>query len=385
MPFRRLVFWSHLIVATVTGLVILFLAVTGLLLTYERQIVAAAEARAFTVPADGRPALSADELAIHAAGALGPGSSLVFGRDPQGPVKATAGRGKQVFLDPFTGAVLGTGAERIEAFFGTVEHLHRWFALDGDARAAGRAVIDAANLAFLFILMSGVYLWWPRRWRWPLLKTHLTLRRNLPTAKARDYNWHHAFGIWAAAPLLLIVVSGVVFSYPWANRLVFALYGEEAPQGRRGPPVPAPVQPANAGAPAAPVSLDTVLAAAKTVDPDWRTITLGLPAPSDSSVRVTIDAGNGAQADLRTDAVISRNAGHILSTAGADQLSPGRRARVWLRFIHTGEVYGIVGQTVAGLASLAAVLLVWTGLSLAWRRLIWPLTRRKARQAAAVR
>jgi hypothetical protein len=47
-----------------------------------------------------------------------------------------------------------------------------------------------------------------------------------------------------------------------------------------------------------------------------------------------------------------------------------------MRFAHTGEQYGVVGQTVAGLASLAACFLVYTGIALAWRRLIRPLLRR---------
>ncbi|HJO17620.1 MAG TPA: hypothetical protein QGH09_05425 [Vicinamibacterales bacterium] len=46
--------------------------------------------------------------------------------------------------------------------------------------------------------------------------------------------------------------------------------------------------------------------------------------------------------------------------------------RIWLRYAHTDEVYGIVGQTVAGLASLAGGILVWTALALSWRRFIKP-------------
>jgi uncharacterized iron-regulated membrane protein len=42
--------------------------------------------------------------------------------------------------------------------------------------------------------------------------------------------------------------------------------------------------------------------------------------------------------------------------------------RTWLRFIHTGEAGGFVGQTIAGIASAGACVLVWTGLALSWRR-----------------
>ena len=43
MPLRRLVFWLHLVVGVIAGLVILVLAVTGALLAFEPQILAAAD------------------------------------------------------------------------------------------------------------------------------------------------------------------------------------------------------------------------------------------------------------------------------------------------------------------------------------------------------
>ena len=49
-------------------------------------------------------------------------------------------------------------------------------------------------------------------------------------------------------------------------------------------------------------------------------------------------------------------------------LNMGRQIRTWLRWIHTGEAAGWFGQLIAGVASAGAVVLVWTGLSLAWRR-----------------
>lgn len=64
-------------------------------------------------------------------------------------------------------------------------------------------------------------------------------------------------------------------------------------------------------------------------------------------------------------------------------LSAGRQIRSWLRFAHTGEVYGLVGQTIAGLVSLGASVLVFTGLMLAFRRLLaWRARVRMARREA---
>jgi hypothetical protein len=39
-----------------------------------------------------------------------------------------------------------------------------------------------------------------------------------------------------------------------------------------------------------------------------------------------------------------------------------------MRFVHTGEYYGMIGQTVAGIVSLGGAVLVWTGIALALRR-----------------
>jgi len=61
--------------------------------------------------------------------------------------------------------------------------------------------------------------------------------------------------------------------------------------------------------------------------------------------------------------------GQVLREERRSDLSPGRKARVWMRFLHTGEALGAGAQLAAGLASLGAAVLVRTGLALALRRL----------------
>jgi uncharacterized iron-regulated membrane protein len=68
----------------------------------------------------------------------------------------------------------------------------------------------------------------------------------------------------------------------------------------------------------------------------------------------------------------------VQSWAPFSSQPPGQRLRTWIRFLHTGEALGIVGQTIAGVVSATSVIMVWTGLALAWRRLIVPLFRRRA-------
>jgi hypothetical protein len=63
----------------------------------------------------------------------------------------------------------------------------------------------------------------------------------------------------------------------------------------------------------------------------------------------------------------------------------GRQLRSILRFAHTGEVAGIVGQTIAGLVSTGGAVLVITGLALAIRRfLAWVARRSKSSQPGLI-
>jgi uncharacterized iron-regulated membrane protein len=69
--------------------------------------------------------------------------------------------------------------------------------------------------------------------------------------------------------------------------------------------------------------------------------------------------------------------------AFADQ-SLGRRLRSISRFAHTGELLGLPGQTIAGLVTAGAVVMVWTGIALTLRRFRAWVERSSKRQAETV-
>jgi uncharacterized iron-regulated membrane protein len=94
-----------------------------------------------------------------------------------------------------------------------------------------------------------------------------------------------------------------------------------------------------------------------------------VPAAADATVAVTIDSGTGGQPQRRGQLTLDRATGAVVKWEPFSSSSPGRRLRAYLRFPHTGEAFGLAGQTIAALASLGAVVLGYTGLSLAVRRL----------------
>jgi uncharacterized iron-regulated membrane protein len=117
--------------------------------------------------------------------------------------------------------------------------------------------------------------------------------------------------------------------------------------------------------------------------PGWRTITLRLPASSGAPATALIDRGDGGQPQKRGTLTVNPSTGEVVRWEPFESLSAGRRLRSYLRFAHTGEVAGIVGQTIAGLASAGGAVLVWTGIAMAFRRyLAWKRARAVGRELA---
>lgn len=380
MP-RKTIFWAHLGAGVVAGLVILMMSVTGVILTYERQILAWAAQDYYADARPGQTRLSIDELLARATEQVEfqPGS-ITLAANPQAPALVAAGRRNSAQLNPYTGDVLQPRNEALEQFFVTVMRIHRWFNVGDDMRDSARAITGASNLLFLFLIVSGLYLWLPRVWRRAALRLRLLFVK-APNSAARDFNWHHVFGFWAALPLLVIVATATVFNYGWANALVYRLAGEEPPQRGAGPAESPPR--AEQGAAVARLPLDLLFQQAAAQAGNWNTLTLNLPASTGSrEVTFSHDQGTGGQPQKRHGLTLDAGTGELLSRQPFSSQSPGRQARSWVRFLHTGEALGLLGQTIAGLASLAAVFMVWTGMALAWRRLVRGLQRRQASSAA---
>jgi uncharacterized iron-regulated membrane protein len=247
--FRSTIFWIHLICGVVTGLVVLMMSVTGVILTYERQILAWADRSSYPAPTPDAQRLTLEEL-VAAAKLRRPEftpTTIALRNEVDAPVVLGAGRSGSVLVNPYSGDIREPGAQGLREFFSAVTGWHRWFNATGENRATAKAITGASNLAFLFLVLSGIYLWLPRMWKWAAFKTRLLFNSKTTTAKARDFNWHHVFGIWSAIPLAIVVATATVFSYPWANDLVYRVVGEEppargggggAPRSPRQPPSP---------------------------------------------------------------------------------------------------------------------------------------------------
>ena len=377
---RKIFFWLHLCLGVAAGAVILVMSVTGVLLTYEKQTIAWMDTRDLPPLSQGSR-LPVEDLIERGRGADGKlPQAIAVSSDLAKPVQLTVGRETR-YVDPVNGNTLGAGHAGVRQFFRVVTEWHRYLGASGTSRLmgrpTGRALTGAANLGFLFIVLSGLYLWLPKVWSKASLRAISWFRGGL-AGKARDFNWHNVIGVWCFVPLVFIVLGGTVISYPWASNLVFTLTGSELPR-----PTPPPKLDTLTQGPEL-TGLNELFQQASARVPDWRTITLRMPASSSAPVTFVIDQGYAGQPQKRTTLSMNRASGAVLASESYDDMNLGRRVRTWLRFVHTGEFYGLPGQTIAGVVTAGAAVLVYTGIALALRRLLaW--RSRTARQTVAAR
>ena len=367
---RKIIFWCHLPVGAIAGVVILIMCVTGVLLAYEKQITLWADTRNYqSAPASASAQrLPVDTLMANARNHRGTApTSIILRSNPTAPAEIGFGRDSvPIFLNVYSGQVLGDGSQSVRNFFRSVTDWHRWLGAKGDNRNVARAITGACNLGFLFLVMSGFYLWWPRNLNLRLIRNVIWFRRGLP-AKARDFNWHNVIGFWSAVPLFIVVLSAVVISYTWAGNLVYRLAGETPPAPRVTANQPSTPQATKETA--TPANFNSAWVRAEQQVSDWQSISLQLPSSASAPLTFNIDSGTGGQPQKRAQLVLDRTTGETVRWEPFSSYTRGRQLRSILRFAHTGEVLGVAGQTLAGIVSSGGAVLVVTGLALALRRL----------------
>jgi uncharacterized iron-regulated membrane protein len=365
--FRKILFWIHLAAGVTTGIIIFIMCVTGVILTFEAQIkdYAESDVRYVKAPETGAQKLSPTELftKLREAKPDAKPTGLTLKADLNAAAAFALGREGTLYLNPYSGEILGGDAKGVNNFFRFVTDWHRWLGASGENRAVGKAVTGFSNAAFLLLAITGIYIWFPRRLAWQNIRAVIFFRRGL-RGKARNFNWHNTIGFWSSLVLIILTVTGMVISYQWASNLVYTLTGSEVPQQQSAPPNQANRE----TNPVVPENLDQLWARAAQQTENWEVISLRVPTSSDAPVVFTIREGKELNPFASSTATFNAQNGEMTKWEPYSGGSGGRRLRSWMRFAHTGEAFGSVGQIIAGLATLGGAFLAWTGLSLAWRR-----------------
>lgn len=370
MNTRKLFFWLHLIIGCSAALFIFLMSITGVGLTYERQMIQSAQRADFPqMPSTGADRLSLDnviQIAKRYDTEKPPTISLT--NEPNAPFVVKEGRKTLAYLNPYTGDEMVEPGIDTKLFLGKLRAFHRWLTFDGKFSEVGRWVNGIANVIFLILALSGLYLWLPVKFKKKAFKQKLMLTKHHKNTQARDYQWHNVFGFYMAPVLVVIIFTAFFFSFKWPGNTLKSYVSTAAN----------PLPTAQALTPeehAHQLLWQALFNKLDTAYPQWKTINFSVPKRVQNRQTFTVDMGNGGEPQKRKTVIVDTMNGRVVAEQSFNELSTYRKVRSYIRFLHTGEIYGLFGQTLAGIASLIACLLVYTGVAMSLRR--WQRSKRE--------
>lgn len=124
------------------------------------------------------------------------------------------------------GIVSSIGWNNPQPFFKSVMQLHRWLFDHPESRAditLGRLVVGVSTIASSIILISGVFLWFPRKYKSLSSRIKISRKKGL---RQFMYSWHITMGIFSVLFLLLMSLTGPVWTFEWYRNIVFDILPE---------------------------------------------------------------------------------------------------------------------------------------------------------------
>ncbi len=116
---------------------------------------------------------------------------------------------KRIFINPYTGQLVAIENSKTE-FFQIILQLHMNLLL---GKKYGTWVVGISTIVFVITLISGLILWWPKRWRGKPLKRSLWINWKSKW-KRLNYDLHNVIGIYSFFIALVLAITGLVFTYP---------------------------------------------------------------------------------------------------------------------------------------------------------------------------
>jgi len=334
----------HLWVAFAAAAFVIVLGATGAAMAFEDQIDRVTHPHTSYVTPQAR-ALPLADLAAAVTKAF-PGDRVgFFGLSTQPDVSYMIGTNNNgVAINQYTGEILGTRNDNP-----AMAYVHQ-FHLRLLAGKTGERVVSWMGVAMLFLLLSGIYLWWPQK--------RATVKWSA-TSWRFWFDVHSAVGIFTFVFLLVLTATGISIGF---EDVTTPLYHRIAgstplPQNFKATPVPGTI----ARTP------DQALEIARAALPGAMPIGVGMPG-SRGVYRVALRYPEDRTPGGRSRVFIDSYTGAVLQAESSRTTAAGTRIVNLNRAIHTGDIFGMPSKIVMSLASLLAVLQAASGLIMWWKK-----------------
>lgn len=387
----------HLWLSVPFGILITLICFSGAALVFEKEVMELCHRELYFVKKVEAAPLPMEQLMTKVAATL-PDSVSVTGvnisSDPERAYQVTLSKPRRasMYVDQYTGEIMGK-YERAP-FFNFMFRMHRWL-LDSMKQDGGifwgKMIVGTSTLMFVFVLISGVVVWWPRTRK--ALKNSLKIVANKGWRRFW-YDLHVAGGMYALVFLLAMALTGLTWSFQWYRTGFYKTFGvevqpsmghgnaaanatakggkrEKNPEGRSGRPGNRGEKPegrgehseSREGRKRSPyTNWQQVYEQLAEANPDYKLISV-----SDGSASVALPRfGNQRGTDRYK---FNPRNGEITETTLYKDLDNSGKIRGWIYSVHVGSWGGMLTRILTFIAALLGASLPLTGYYLWIRRL----------------
>lgn len=357
----------HLWLGFSTGLVVFIVAITGCLYCFQEEISSLYDDYKY-VEAQNKPFIPPSEVKKIAHETL-PGRhvhSVVYGDKTDALeivyYEADPEFYHMVYVNPYSGDVKEV-VDMEAGFFHFVldGHIYLWMG------EFGRQIVSYSTLIFLFILVSGLILWWPKN-RKAAQKRVSFKWTDRTQRKRKNYDLHNILGFYASAIAVIIAITGLVYAFTFFGDGLYKLTG-----GESNPNFTWPQNISESG-----VSVATEEPA---VDVIWEQMVKEYPNVSSIEMHYPVDEEYTVYAYMRrSDGTYWDTDSRYFDTRTLEEVQPDHiygklevasTADIIRRMnydIHVGAIGGIFGKIIVFLSSLIVGSLPVTGFMIWWGR-----------------
>lgn len=217
MTFKKAIGKIHLWLGLASGLIVLFLGITGCILAFQLEIEGLTQKFRF-VKAEDKAYLPPSEL--KKVGEQHLISKMALGIDYPGKGRAATAlyydehHYEMVFMNPYTGEVLKHKNMNRDFFRSIINgHFYLWL-----PPHIGQPIVASATLVFLVMMITGLILWWPRNKG--ARKQRFTIKW-MARWRRKNYDLHNVLGFYMTWVAIFIAISGLVMGFQWFAKSVY--------------------------------------------------------------------------------------------------------------------------------------------------------------------
>lgn len=222
--------WLHLWLGLASGIIVFIVALTGCILVFEQEFESLTQPWTHSERPGNAPYLLPSVIKEKVA-PLFPQKEIsgiwYYGHGQS--AKVSMNSDSAIFVNPYTADIVGIVNEENFFHFILDGHTSLWVEAKRGEFNIGAEVVEYATLIFFVLLVSGLVLWWPKKWNKSNRDKSFKIKWSAKF-KRINYDLHNVLGFYSLIVALIITITGLTMGFAWFSKSVYWLSsGGKAP------------------------------------------------------------------------------------------------------------------------------------------------------------